>query len=234
MSTAGTICRQRLADKIKPYRAGYLPEDRRQIEKELFSGALLGVVATNALELGIDIGDLEATILTGYPGSIASTWQQAGRSGRSGGGSLSVLIGDNNPLDQYFMNHPDFFFGNPYENALMNWENINILKQHLLCAAWERPLTESDRSFLRGQPACSSGGTAARGQDTPAASLLASFTPALTSGTAHQHQVSLSEQLCHTGHKQGLPGPGNRPGKQCLFPASRWCNLSAPGRDIFH
>jgi DEAD/DEAH box helicase domain-containing protein len=137
-----------LGDRIKAYRAGYLAEDRRQIEQELFSGALLGVVSTNALELGIDIGDLEATIITGYPGSIASTWQQAGRSGRSGGGSLSVLIGDNNPLDQYLINHPDFFFGHPYEDALLNWENINILKEHLLCAAWERPLTESDRTFF--------------------------------------------------------------------------------------
>ncbi len=139
---------QPLADKIKPYRAGYLASDRREIERELFSGRLLGAVATNALELGIDIGDLDATVLTGYPGSIASTWQQAGRSGRRGERSLTFLVAQNNPLDQYFMNNPDFFFGKPFENALINWENANILKPHLLCAAWERQLDKSDSSYF--------------------------------------------------------------------------------------
>ncbi|HEX7365169.1 MAG TPA: DEAD/DEAH box helicase [Dehalococcoidia bacterium] len=133
-----------LGQLIKPYRAGYLPEDRRQIEHELFSGQLMGVVATTALELGIDIGDLEATVLVGYPGSIASTWQQAGRSGRGINDSLSVLIAQDNPLDQYFMHHPEYFFGKSFENALINSQNINILKPHLLCAAWEQPLAEAD------------------------------------------------------------------------------------------
>src|SRR4030042_51401 len=133
---------------IKPYRAGYLPEDRRQIERELFEGHLLGVVATTALELGIDIGDLEATVLVGYPGSIASTWQQAGRSGRGINDSLSFLIAQDNPLDQYFMHHPDFFFGKSFENALINSENNIILKPPLLCAAWEQPLTEGDALFF--------------------------------------------------------------------------------------
>ncbi len=137
-----------LAKKIKPYRAGYLPPQRRQIEQELFSGKLLGVVATTALELGINIGDLDATVLTGYPGSIASTWQQAGRSGRSRGRSLSFLIGLNNPLDQYLMNHPDFFFKKIFENALINPENPYIMKAHLLCAAWELPLNDSDEEIF--------------------------------------------------------------------------------------
>ncbi len=137
-----------LSKKIKPYRAGYLPEDRRQIEKELFSGQLTGVVATTALELGIDIGDLEATVLTGYPGSIASTWQQAGRSGRSKEKSLSFLIGLDNPLDQYFMRHPESFFGKSFENALVNPDNPYILRAHLLCAAWELPLTNLDEEFF--------------------------------------------------------------------------------------
>ena len=134
--------------KIKPYRAGYLPEERRQIERELFGGELLGVVATTALELGIDIGDLEATVLTGYPGSIASTWQQAGRSGRGRDKSLSFLIGLDNPLDQYFMRHPDSFFGKSFENALVNPDNPYILRAHLLCAAWELPLTSDDEEFF--------------------------------------------------------------------------------------
>jgi DEAD/DEAH box helicase domain-containing protein len=128
------------AKKIKAYRAGYLPKERRQIEKELFSGELTGVVATTALELGIDIGDLEATVLAGYPGSIASTWQQAGRSGRSGDRSISFLIGVDSPLDQYLMRHPDSFFGKSFENALVNPDNPYILRAHLLCAAWELPL----------------------------------------------------------------------------------------------
>jgi len=137
-----------LAKKIKAYRAGYLPEERRRIEQELFSGQLLGVVATVALELGIDIGDLEATVLTGYPGSIASTWQQAGRSGRGKERSLSFLVGLDDPLDQYFMRHPDFFFGKSVENALVNPDNPYILKFHLLCAAWELPLTEGDEKYF--------------------------------------------------------------------------------------
>ena len=149
-----TYSRQRLAEttpalagRIKAYRAGYLPQERRQIEQELFSGQLLGVVATTALELGIDIGDLEATVLTGYPGSIASTWQQAGRSGRGRDRSLSFLIGLDNPLDQYFMRHPDFFFQKGFENALVNLDNPYILRAHLLCAAWELPLGSDEEIF---------------------------------------------------------------------------------------
>ncbi len=133
-----------LSQLIKPYRAGYLPEDRRKIEQELFDGKLLGVVATNALELGIDSGGLEATVLSGYPGSIASTWQQAGRSGRSRGESLSFLVALDNPLDQYFMRHPDSFFRKGFENVLVNPDNPYILREHLLCAAWEKPLTGAD------------------------------------------------------------------------------------------
>jgi len=135
-------------ERIKPYRAGYLPKERRQIERELFNGQLLGVVATNALELGIDIGDLEATVLAGYPGSIASTWQQAGRSGRSREESLSFLVALDNPLDQYFMRHPDSFFQKNFENALVNPSNPYILRAHLLCAAWECPLASTDEKIF--------------------------------------------------------------------------------------
>jgi len=136
------------AERIKPYRAGYLPEERRQIERELFQGHLTGVVATNALELGVDIGDLEATVLAGYPGSIASTWQQAGRSGRSQGESISFLVALDNPLDQYFMRHPEAFFGKSFENALVNPANPYILRAHLLCAAWECPLSGDDEEIF--------------------------------------------------------------------------------------
>lgn len=137
-----------LAKMVKPYRAGYLAEDRRQIERELFEGQLLAAVATTALELGVDIGNLDATVLTGYPGSIASTWQQAGRSGRSRESSLSFLIGLDNPLDQYLMRHPDFFFGKSHENALIDPDNLRILKPHLICAAWELPLSDGEEKLF--------------------------------------------------------------------------------------
>jgi DEAD/DEAH box helicase domain-containing protein len=133
-----------LAARVRPYRASYLAEDRREIERGLLSGELLGVVATNALEMGIDVGDLDATILTGYPGSIASTWQQAGRSGRSGDGSLSVLVAQDGPLDQYLMRHPDFFFGRAHEHARIKPDNPYVLGPHLACAAYELPLTAAD------------------------------------------------------------------------------------------
>ncbi len=137
-----------LSQLVKPYRGGYMPEDRRKIERELFGGKLLGVVATNALELGIDSGGLEATVLDGYPGSISSTWQQAGRSGRSQGESLSFLVAWDNPLDQYFMRHPRDFFQRGFEHVLVNPANHYILKAHLLCAAWEKPLEEGDKNVL--------------------------------------------------------------------------------------
>jgi len=137
-----------LRDKISPYRAGYLPEDRRRIEHQFFDGELLALVATTALELGINIGDLEATVLTGYPGSIASAWQQAGRSGRSTHSSLSFLIALENPLDQYLMRNPDFFFSKNFDNAIINPDNLYILKPHLVCAAWEKPLEDKDKEFF--------------------------------------------------------------------------------------
>ncbi len=137
-----------LSKLIMPYRAGYMPEDRRKIERGLFGGELLGVVATNALELGIDAGGLEATVLDGYPGSISSTWQQAGRSGRSTGESLSFLVAWDNPLDQYFMRHPSDFFQKGFEHVLVNPGNHYILSDHLLCAAWEKPLDTTDAAIF--------------------------------------------------------------------------------------
>ncbi len=137
-----------LGYSISPYRASYLPEDRRRIEKALFHGELMGVASTNALELGIDVGSLDATVITGYPGSISSTWQQAGRSGRRREESLSILVGQDNPLDQYFMNHPQAFFGRPVENALISPENPHIIQPHLLCAAYESPLTSQDEQLF--------------------------------------------------------------------------------------
>jgi DEAD/DEAH box helicase domain-containing protein len=131
-----------LADRVRAYRAGYRPEQRREIERGLRPGGdLLGVTATSALELGIDIGDLDASLLVGYPGTIASLWQQAGRAGRGRRRALSVLLALDNPLDQYFMRHPRDLFGRPHEHALIDPSNPYILEQHLPCAAHEFPLS---------------------------------------------------------------------------------------------
>jgi len=136
------------ADAISPYRAGYTPEERRAIERALFDGKLLGVISTNALELGVDIGGLDACVMTGYPGTIASTWQQVGRAGRGNDPSLGVLIGLDNPLDQYLMRHPEYFFGRSPEHAITDPDNPYILESHLLCAAYEFPLEEEDGRYF--------------------------------------------------------------------------------------
>lgn len=137
-----------LAERLSSYRAGYLAEERREIERRLFSGELLGVMATNALELGIDVGALDATVLVGYPGTIASTWQQAGRAGRGRREALNILIGQDNPLDQYFMRHPEELFLRPHEHALIDPANPHILQAHLACAAWESPLRAEDEALF--------------------------------------------------------------------------------------
>ncbi len=137
-----------LVPLVKSYRAGYLPEERRRIEQELFHGQLLGVTATSALELGVDIGSLDATVLVGYPGTIASTWQQAGRAGRGVRHSLSFLIGLDSPLDQYFMRHPEELFSRSHENALLDPSNVYVLLKHLPCAAYEMPLTNRDEELF--------------------------------------------------------------------------------------
>lgn len=137
-----------LADRIRSYRAGYLAEERREIERELFGGKLRGVTATNALELGIDIGHLDATVLVGYPGTIASLWQQAGRAGRGTRDTLSILIGQDDPLNQFFMRHPQVLFAKPVEHALIYPDNPYVLEKHLPCAAFEMPLTSDDEELF--------------------------------------------------------------------------------------
>jgi DEAD/DEAH box helicase domain-containing protein len=136
--------RTTLKDSIRPYRAGYLPQERREIERQLFSGELMGVVSTNALELGIDVGGLDASITVGFPGTIASTWQQAGRAGRGTREALSVLVAYNDPIDQYLMRHPEYFFRQSPESAVVAPDNPYILAGHLCAAAFELPISESD------------------------------------------------------------------------------------------
>jgi DEAD/DEAH box helicase domain-containing protein len=145
---------QALAERLRAYRAGYRPEQRREIERGLRpGGGLLGVTATSALELGIDIGDLDASVLVGYPGTIASLWQQAGRAGRGTRRALSVLIALDDPLDQYFVRHPGDLFGRPHEHALIDPSNPYVLEMHLPCAAQEIPLSRGQEVGRNSIPA---------------------------------------------------------------------------------
>ncbi len=137
-----------LRPKVASYRAGYLAEDRRRIERQLADGELLGVASTDALELGIDIGSLEAAILVGYPGTRASMWQQAGRAGRGSADSLAVLVAQDDPLDQYLVNHPSDLFDKPAEAAVIDPTNPYVLEPHLRCAAREKPLSPGELDFF--------------------------------------------------------------------------------------
>ncbi|KAA9026086.1 DEAD/DEAH box helicase [Niallia endozanthoxylica] len=129
---------------IRGYRGGYLPTERREIENGLRSGDIYGVVSTNALELGVDIGQLQVCIMTGYPGTIASAWQQAGRAGRRHGESLVIMVASSSPLDQYIIGHPEYFFNRSPESARINPDNLIILVDHMKCAAYELPFKEGE------------------------------------------------------------------------------------------
>ncbi len=130
--------------KVSPYRGGLLPSERRAIERGLRDGSIQGVVSTNSLELGIDIGGLDAAVIAGFPGSFASFWQQSGRAGRRGGLSLAVLVASSAPLDQYIIAHPEYFFGRPSEKARIDPDNPYVFMDHMKCAAFELPFREGE------------------------------------------------------------------------------------------
>ncbi|MEP7354575.1 MAG: DEAD/DEAH box helicase [Acidobacteriota bacterium] len=129
---------------VRGYRGGYLPKERREVERQLRDGDIRAVVATNALELGIDIGSLDAVVMAGYPGTIASTWQRSGRAGRRQTSSLAVLVASSAPIDQYIIEHPEYFFDRPPEHARVNPDNLEILIGHLKCAAFELPIRDGE------------------------------------------------------------------------------------------
>lgn len=132
-------------ESIRGYRGGYLPSERREIERGLRDGKIRGVVTTSAMELGIDVGSLDAVVMAGYPGTIAATWQRAGRAGRRSGSSCAVLVASSSPPDQFIVRHPDYFFGNTPEHAFIQPDNLEILINHLKCAAFELPIQPGEK-----------------------------------------------------------------------------------------
>lgn len=150
---SATIHGEELAERVTPYRAGYTKDQRRDIEQRLFSGELMGVVATSALELGVDIGSLDAAVIAGYPGTIASTWQQSGRAGRRETDSLTILVASDNPLDQFLMRNPTYLFETGVENAVINPDNPHVMGAHICCAADEGLLDHQQLIDMYGERA---------------------------------------------------------------------------------
>ncbi|HEY4818564.1 MAG TPA: Zn-binding domain-containing protein, partial [Candidatus Acidoferrum sp.] len=132
-------------ETIRGYRGGYLPNERREIERGLREARIRGVVSTSALELGIDVGSLDAVVMAGYPGTIAGTWQRAGRAGRRSGSSCAVMVASSAPIDQFMVRNPDYFFGSTPEHAFIQPDNLELLVNHLKCAAFELPIAADER-----------------------------------------------------------------------------------------
>ena len=234
-----------LAGRIAPYRAGYLPEERRKVEQRLFSGELLGVTATSALELGIDVGSLDAAIVTTFPGTIASFRQQAGRAGRTREESLAVLVAGEDALDQYFAHHPRELFRRPSEVAVVNPANPQVLGAHAGCAAFEKPLAPEDREFLGEEIEELAPDLVGSGDLRPRGGLLfwdRAEAPApgidirTAGGPAADHRRRAGRGGGHRGRGAGLqpdpprggvPAPGRGlPGGVASTSASAWCGCA--------
>ena len=239
----------KLAQRIAPYRAGYTPQQRRELEARLVSGELLGVVSTDALELGIDIGALDAAICVTFPGTVASLRQMWGRAGRRGRG-LAIYIAGDDALDQFFCRHPDEFLERPVEAAILDYENEQLYAGHLLCAAHEAPLEPADAE--RARPALARGRVGARRHRRPARAPRRHVRPA-PAGGVRGGRVLAAQRLARRGvdHRAGVgrdhrrrrhrarrPRPSTRARSTCTAGASsrstrsttptaaRWCGRS--------
>ncbi len=211
-----------LAATVRSYRAGYLAAERREIEADLFAGRVQGIVATSALELGVDIGGLDACVLNGFPGTIASMWQQAGRAGRGEGASLAVLVAGTDQLDQWLMTHPREVFRRAPEPAVVNLANPSVLLPQLACAAYEQPLSPDDDSVVGRRP----------GRRRPPAGARRSGAPPRRPGLLER------TGLAGTGARPALGLTGGVPHRRARRPARghgrRQPGLRAgpPGRDL--
>jgi DEAD/DEAH box helicase domain-containing protein len=189
-----------LASRVASYRAGFLPEERRDVERALFTGTLDGVISTSALEMGIDVGGLDACILVGYPGSMMATWQRSGRVGRDGRESITVMVAMPDALDQYFLDHPEQFLERPCERLVVDPGNQQVARGHLVCAAAEMPLEpRQDRAYLERHQASLDGllrqGHLLQATDSPAASA----TAAAADGGETAETAALGEAVEHAG-----------------------------------
>lgn len=223
---AGGLPRE-LRDTIRPYRSGYLAAERREIEAELSSGSLRAVIATSALELGVDIGGLDATVLCGFPGTVASMWQQIGRAGRTSKASLAVVVAGDDQLDQWFVAHPKDLFERRPEPAVVNIENPNVLDPHLGCAAYEKPLSHQDEQWWELDEAIRRSVLEDRMRIRPDRQRMARAV--WDGGGVPFHQVSL--RSASGGELQIVDEANNLIG---TVEASRACNIVHPGAVYLH
>ena len=230
----------RLAETVAAYRGGYLPEERRKLETALSQGELLGVAATNALELGIDVAGLDAVILQGFPGTLASFWQQSGRAGRALQPSAAVLVAGDDQLDRWYLDHPAELFTRPLEPAVVNPTNPFVARPHVGCAAYELPLSSDD-------PVLSSGGAFAEAVDDAVRELV--FDDALKPRAGKMYWArpeapapkvglrtgSSVEYRLYEAESGGPGGPGVSPGRLVgTVDAARVCHIAHPGAIYLH
>ena len=215
--------------RIRGYRGGYLPNERREIERGIREGEVLGVVSTNALELGIDIGSLQVAVLCGYPGSIASAWQQAGRAGRKQQTAVVVMVASSSPLNQYLMEHPEFFLGASPEEGILNPDNVLVLQSHLKCAVNEIPMDEDE-------PFAPSSAALLEHLESQRLVRRAGKRYHWASDSYPAEDVSLRDRHAaerdHPQHKRQQPGAGRGGLRFGSGTGPSACNLHAPGQDV--
>ena len=217
-----------LTETVASYRAGYLPEDRSALERALLDGQLRGLATTNALELGVDIAGLDAVVLAGFPGTVTSFWQQAGRSGRRGQGALVVLVARDDPLDTYLVHHPAALLDKPIERVVIDPANPYILGPQLFCAATELPLDDAEVRTLGAEDVAREAGRR-RAATTPVRQVLSGAGRGSPSGSGHSGADRRPDRDC--GERDRTVAGNGRCGPGCRFGAPRR-GVSAPGREL--